>query len=397
MAGALDGITVLDFGHFIAGPQCAALLGDFGASVIRIERPEGGNDREVGPISDDPAAPGGSLYIQVNRNKRSLAIDPFNPASRPVLDRLLAGADVVIANFPPRTLADMGLAYDRIAAINPRIVLCTCAAYGYQGGFAGKPGFDGIGQAMSGAMHMTAEDGRPRRAFPMYVDHATAALSAFGIMAALRAREATGRGQVVEAALLGTALSMTMSGIAEEAALGLDRQGSGNRGQTAGPVDVFRTTDGWILLQVVGASMFRRCAKLVDRPDWLDDPRFRDDLSRGEHGIELSEGVGAWCAARSTADCLDAFARAGLPAAPVLSFRQALNDPDIAAQGFWQWRDVRGFDRPLPVMTPPVRLSDTPGRVDRMAPALGADTFDILRALGLDDADLAALKQAEAI
>ncbi|MGQ3028969.1 MAG: CaiB/BaiF CoA transferase family protein [Ferrovibrionaceae bacterium] len=397
MAGALDGITVLDFGHFIAGPQCGALLADFGADVIRIERPEGGNDREVGPISSDPATPGGTLYLQVNRNKRSLALDPFNPAARPVIDRLLAGADVVIANFPPKTLADMGLDYARIAAINPRIVLCTCAAFGHEGGFRGRPGFDGIGQAMSGAMHMTGDDGRPRRAFAMYVDHATAALSAFGVMAALRAREATGHGQQVEAALLGTALSMTMSGLAEEAALAPDRKGTGNLGQTAGPADIYRTTDGWVLLQVVGASMFRRCARLVGHPEWIEDPRFHDDLSRGEHGAELSAGVGAWCAGLSTADCLDAFARAGLPAAPVLSFRQALDDPDIAAQGYWQNHAVPGVERPVPIMTPPVRLSATPGRFARLAPALGADTEAILRGLGLDDADLAALKQASAI
>jgi crotonobetainyl-CoA:carnitine CoA-transferase CaiB-like acyl-CoA transferase len=397
MAGALDGITVLDFGHFIAGPQCGALLGDFGADVIRIERPEGGNDREVGPISTDPATPGGTLYLQVNRNKRSLALDPFNAAARPIIDRLVARADVVIANFPPRTLADMGLDYARIAALNPRIVLCTCAAFGHDGAFRGKPGFDGVGQAMSGAMYMTADDGRPRRAFPMYVDHATAALSAFGIMAALRAREATGRGQQVEAALLGTALSMTMGGLAEEAALSLDRRGTGNLGQTAGPADVYRTSDGWVLLQVIGASMFRRCARLVGRPEWIDDPRLQDDLSRGEHGAELSAGVGAWCAGQTTAACLDAFARAGLPAAPVLSFRQALNDPDIAAQGYWQMQQVPGVAQAIPLMTPPVRLSDTPGRIDRPAPALGADTDAILRGLGLDDADLAALKQAEAI
>jgi crotonobetainyl-CoA:carnitine CoA-transferase CaiB-like acyl-CoA transferase len=396
-ARPLTGISVLDFGHFIAGPFCGAMLADFGADVIRVERPGGGSDRFVQPISDAPETPGGTLYLQLNRNKRSLTLDPFKPESRPVIDRLVKRADIVIANFPAATLEAMGLSYVRLREINPRIILYTCTAYGSQGQLASRPGFDGIGQAMSGAMHMTGQDGEPRKAHTNYVDYLTAAFSAFGIMAALRVRDATGIGQQVEASLLGTALFTAASGLAEEALLHYDRVGTGNRGQLAAPADSFRAADGWFMVQAVGDSMFRRCAKLIGREDWIGDPRFADDVSRGRHSAEISAGIAAWCQGRTVADCIAALAKVGLPSAPVLSFRQALSHPDIRGQGFWRVHEIAGVAEPVPIAQPPIRLSDTPGRVDRMAPALGADGMAILRELGVTDGELDVLKAAGAI
>jgi crotonobetainyl-CoA:carnitine CoA-transferase CaiB-like acyl-CoA transferase len=291
----------------------------------------------------------------------------------------------------------MGLAYDRLRELNPRIVLCTCTAYGSQGQLASRPGFDGIGQAMSGAMHMTGQDGEPRKANVNYVDYLTASFSAFGIMAALRVRDATGRGQQVEASLLGSALFTTTGGLAEEAVLRTGREGTGNRGQLAGPSDTFRAIDGWFIVQTAGNSMFRRCAKLVGREDWIDDPRFADDLARGNHAALLSDGIAAWSRTRTVGECIAAFAGVGVPSAPVLNFRQALDHPAIRDQGFWEPREVAGVARPVPIAQPPIRLSDTPGRVERIAPALGADSVSVLHEIGLTDGEIDALKAAGAI
>ena len=274
----LEGIRVVDFGQFIAGPLAAALLGDFGADVIRVERPEGGADRFVQPIGAH--MPGGAVYLQINRNKRSLALDSFDARAREIVDRLIMHADVVVANAPDATRDAMGLSYERVSALNPRLILATCTAFGSGGALANAPGFDGIGQAMSGAMHMSGKDGEPRKAYAHYVDHLSAALSAFGVMMALRERERTGRGQHVETSLLRSALLTMAANLTEEDVLQIGRHGIGNRAHLAGPADVFRTRDGHVLVQVIGDSMFGRCARLMQRVDWLDDPRFVSDETR---------------------------------------------------------------------------------------------------------------------
>lgn len=363
-APPLAGVRVLDFGLFVAGPLCALMLAEMGAEVIRVERPGGGPDRFVQPVGED--APGGAVHLQLNRGKRSIVLDTSDPAERPLLDELLRRSDVVIANMPDRALAAMGLAPERLETLNPRLILATVSAFG-DGPWADRPGFDGVGQAMSGAMHLTGEGGVPRKAYAHYVDHLTAALSAFGVMAALRQRGATGRGQRVSASLLGSAL-LTMAGnLIEEAALGLDRAGTGNRAQLAGPADVFAATDGHVLLQVIGDAMFRRVARLVGHPEWITEPRFADDAARGANGAVLSAVLADWCAARSVAECLDAFAGAGLPAAPVLSPRAALAHRAVLGTGL-----LDAASR-FPVQRLPIDLSGAPPLPLAPAAALDAD------------------------
>jgi crotonobetainyl-CoA:carnitine CoA-transferase CaiB-like acyl-CoA transferase len=287
-------------------------------------------------------------------------------------------------------LLEMGLDFERIHALNERIILASTSAFGDDGPYANRPGFDGVGQAMSGAMHLTGTDGEPRKAFAHYVDHLTATLSAFGIMAALRMRDCSGQGQQVKTSLLGTAL-LTMAGnLLEESILRLDRPGTGNRAQLAAPADVFAAADGYVLLQTVGTSMFRRCARLLRREDWLLDEGLGDDAARGRRGEELSAVVAAWCASRSVEECLQAFASAGLPAAPVLSPRQALRHPAIAHGNFWSPGD-------LPLTKIPVSLSDHDLPDARPAPQLGADTAAILAELSLGAIEIANLRSTGAI
>ena len=256
----LSGIKVLDFGRFIAGPYCATLLADHGADVIRIERIEGGEDRYVPPVADTGE---GGLYMQVNRNKRCLTLDLASDAGRDIVRRLVKSADVVVANLPPATLKQLGLDYATLSALNPRIVLATVTAFGPGGPYSQRPGFDGVGQAMSGAMYMSGLPDAPMRAAATYVDFSTAQACAMGVLAALWSREKTGVGQLVEGSLLRTALILNNPVLIEQAVRAPNRIPQGNRGYASAPADVFKTRTGWVMVQAIGPSMFERWCDLI--------------------------------------------------------------------------------------------------------------------------------------
>lgn len=386
---SLAGIRVLDFGQYIAGPYCATLLADFGADVVRIERPEGNVDRTVVPLRTDETGDG-ALYHALNRNKRSLALDLKRAEARDAVDRLLARTDVVVANVPPSGLRALGLEWPRLHGINRRAILVTCTAYGTRGARRDAVGFDGIGQSMSGAMYMTGSAGEPRKAYANYVDFSTAALSAFGVLLALRDRDATGEGQHVEASLLHTAVAIMAATLLEEHVLRLGRAGTGNRSQLGAPADSYRTRDGWFLVQSIGNEMFGRIARLIGREDWIDDPRLATDTGRGRHGAEISSALQAWCAPRTTAECVAAFDAASIPAAPVLAPRAALEHPLAASEGWFRLVHPPGLPA-LPVVTPPIRLGASPGEVRTAAPALGADSRAVLESYGFAVEEIDAL------
>jgi crotonobetainyl-CoA:carnitine CoA-transferase CaiB-like acyl-CoA transferase len=390
MTGILSGVRVLDFGRYIAGPYCAALLAEHGADVIRIEKREGSEDRFVAPVGADGV---GALFLQINRNKRSLTLDPMTEAGRDIVRRLVRSADVVVANLPPPTLRAMGLDYETLAQVKPDIILTTSTAYGNRGPYAERVGFDGVGQVMSGAVYMTGEPDQPYRAGVAWVDFGTALHCAFGTMAALMARRETGKGQKVEGALLATAVTFTNAMLIEQAVIAVDRVPTGNRGQTAAPVDLFRTTDGWILCQVVGQPLYRRWARLMGEPHWLEDARFKDDIARGDNGVLISERMQRWCAERSTRDALEILGHARIPAAKVLKPQEVLDDPQVQAMAFFQPLEYPGLPRPAPVARAPVWLSATPGAIRHRAPLLGEHTDEILAELGYDKAARDALRQ----
>jgi len=391
VAGVLDGVRVLDFGRYIAGPYCAALLAEHGAEVIRIEKREGSEDRFQAPVAETGE---GALFLQMNRNKLGLTLDPMRPEGQEVVRRLVATADVVVANLPPQTLAAMQLDYASLTAVKPDIILTTATAYGRGGPYSDRVGFDGIGQVMSGAVYMTGTEEQPYRAAVPWVDFGTALHCAFGTMAALMARKATGKGQWVEGALLATAVTMTNAMLIEQAVIKPDRVPTGNRGQTAAPVDIFRTRDGWILAQVIGQPLFKRWAKLMGEELWLTDPRFKDDISRGDNGIVVSERMSRWCAERTTAEALEILGAAKIPAGPVLRPQQTLDDPHIKAMGFFQAVEFPGAPRSAPIAKAPVWLSETPGSIFRRAPTLGEHTDEILAELGYDREAIAELRKA---
>lgn len=395
----LSGIRVLDFGRYIAGPYCAALLGDLGAEVIRIEKRDGSEDRFVQPIvpGGEPGEGGeGAMFLQMNRNKRGLTLDPMTETGRSIVRRLVASADVVVANLPPSTLKAMGLDYESLAAIRPDIILTTVSAFGHGGPYSERTGFDGVAQSMVGAAYLTGHPDEPVKSYAPWVDFGTASLSAFGTLAALMERARSGRGQIVEGSLLSTALAYFNFHLIEQDLRKTNRIAIGNRSPYAGPADIVRTKDGWILVQVIGQPLYKRWVRLMGDEDgetrWLADPRFQDDISRGDNGAILSERTARWAAERTTAEALSALEKARIPAGPVLTPQQALDDPHIRQMGYLHPMPFPGMPGAAPVMEMPVRLSRTPGELRGRAPMLGEHTDEILTALGYTQADIDAFR-----
>lgn len=396
MTKVLGGVKVLDFGRYIAGPYCAALLGDLGADVIRVEKRDGSEDRFMTPImpGEKTTEREGAMFMQMNRNKRGMTLDPMKPEGRAIAKRLIERSDVVIANLPPETLSAMGLDYATISAINPRAILTTVSAFGHGGPYSNRVGFDGVAQTMSGMAYMTGTPEQPMRAAVPWVDISTATFSAFGTLAALIARQQTGRGQVVEGALLATAITAMNATLIEQAALNINRVATLNRGQTAAPSDLFRCTDGWIICLVNGNPLYKRWARLMGEPHWLEDPRFATDELRGDHGEIISARMSEWTKDKSVAEALELLDKARVPASPVYAPQQTLDDPHVKAMGFMQPVAYPGLPRPAPVAKMPVKLSETPGTIERRAPTLGEHTDEILAELGYDAGAIAGFRAA---
>lgn len=385
----LKGIRVLDFGRYIAGPYCAALLADYGADVIRIEAPGGNDDRFSVPVADDGS---GAMFMQMNRAKRGLTLKPGSPQGREIVRRLVETADVVVANLPHDAMVKLGLDYDSLSAINPRIILATASAFGSEGPLAQNVGFDAVGQAMSGAVHLTGTADQPYRAQVNYVDFGTALHTAFGVMVALREREVTGKGQCVSGSLLGTALTMTNALTIDHALNGIERQPIGNRAFSSGPTDIFRTRDGWIVTQIVGGAIFARWAELVGRPELVDDPLYASDILRGNNGEELSAIMQRWCIERTSAGAIAEMGAARVPAAPVLRAGEALAQPQVAAMGIVEPVAYPGAPADIPMIRAPIDLSASAKAKPGRAPQAGEHSDAILSELGYDAEAISALR-----
>ena len=390
MKKVLDGIRVLDFGRFIAGPFCAALLADFGAEVIRVDRIGGSEDRFVMPVVPSGE---GALYLQVNRNKRCITLDVDRPEGKEVLRRLLGDTDVVVANMPPQTLANLGLDYESLRAIKPDIILTASSAFGAHVDASNKVGFDGVAQSMSGAVHMAGLPDQPIKAMVPIVDFATAMSCALGTVLALYERRTSGMGQQVQASLLHTALNFASGTLIEESLLRINRQATANRSPIAAPSDIFRVRDGWIIVQVIGNGLFRRWVKLVGRPELLEDLRFLDDESRGRHGEVLSRYMSDWCAQRTQAEALAQLEAVRIPAGPIHSPRQALDDPTIQASGAFQFVKFPGAEGEIPIVSPPLDLSRTPPRIETPPPTLGQHTDEVLGEAGYSAEEIDGLRR----
>ena len=389
MSGILEGVKVLDFGRYIAGPFCGALLADYGAEVIRIERVSGSEDRYVTPVTEDGQ---GAMFLQLNRNKMGLTLNPTKDKGREIVRRLVENSDIVIANLPEQTLKSMGLDYDDLKLINPGIILTSNTAFGTTGPYAERVGFDGVAQAMSGAMDMTGQPDQPTKAYAPYVDFCSASLAAFGTLLAYLEKQKTGRGQRVQTSLLQTALTTTNSLLIEQEILNVNRVASMNRAQTSGPSDTFKTKDGWILVQTVGGPLFERWVKLMGEENWLTDERFKDDLSRGENGELISARMSDWCAERTSKEAIQALESSRIPVGEVLKAKETLNEEHILKKGSFIKMKYPTMDKEYSVVGPAIELSENPGQIKTRSPELGEHNIEILSGLGYTQEDIEQFK-----
>tara|TARA_B100000900_G_scaffold182832_1_gene155124 strand:- start:2879 stop:4063 length:1185 start_codon:yes stop_codon:yes gene_type:complete len=394
MSGVLEGVRVLDFGRYIAGPFCGALLADYGAEVIRIERVDGSEDRYVTPVSDDGQ---GAMFLQLNRNKLGLTLNPTKDKGREIVKRLVETADIVIANLPEQTLKTMGLDYDELKQINPGVILTSNTAFGTTGPYSERVGFDGVAQAMSGAMDMTGHADQPTKAYAPYVDFCSASLAAFGTLLAYIEKQKTGKGQRVQTSLLQTALTTTNSLLIEQEILNVNRVASMNRAQTSGPSDTFQTKDGWILVQTVGRPLFERWANLMKEDSWLTDERFKDDLSRGENGDLISQRMSEWCVERTSKEAIDELEKSRIPVGEVLKAEETLREEHILEKGSFIKMRYPTLDQEYSVVGPAVELSENPGQITMRSPELGEHNLEILGGLGYSQEEIEKLKEERII
>lgn len=393
-AQPLSGIRVLDFGRYIAGPYCAMLLADFGAEVIRIERRYGGEDRTIAPITSHGEGP---MFIGLNRNKKSITLDPAAPGSREIKKRLIESADIVLANLPVDVLQKLAIDYESLKAIKPDIIFTRISTFGPDGPYAKRVGFDSVIQAMSGAMSLTGFPGPPVRSAVAFEDFGTALHAAFGTMVALFERQKTGRGQIVDASLLATGVTFMQVLLAERYVTEVIRQQQGNTSFHVAPADTYPTKDGWIFVQAMGQPMFKRWARVVGRPDLIDDPRLTDDQRRADHHAIVTEAMTAWTSSKTTAEAIAELEAARVPCGKVYALDEVLEDPQVKARELFEYIDYPGAEKKVPIPRTAVRLSETPGEIRHRAPDLGEHTTTILTELGFSVQEIESFRNADVI
>jgi crotonobetainyl-CoA:carnitine CoA-transferase CaiB-like acyl-CoA transferase len=386
---ALEGLKVLDASTLFAGPLAATLLGDHGAEVIKIEHPRGDPARTHGVQRDGV----GLWWKMLARNKKSVTLVLSTPRGQELFRELAADADVVIENFRPGTLERWGLGWDELSARNPRLVLARVTGFGQFGPYASRPGFGTLAEAMSGFAAITGEPDGPPTLPPFGLADGVAALTtAFGVMTALRARETTGRGQVLDMAIIEPLLHLLGPQIIGYDQLGVLQPRTGNRSTNNAPRNTYRCADGrWVAVSTSAQSIAERVMRLVGSPELIDEPWFASGASRAEHVEELDAAVGSWIAERDRDEVVEAFEKAEAAVAPIYTAADVLADPQYAALG----SIVRVDDEelgPIRFQNVPFRLSETPGRVRSAGPRLGRDTAEVLGRHGVDAAELERLR-----
>ena len=378
MSGPLAGLKVLELGQLIAGPFAAKTLADFGADVIKIEPPDGGDPLRKWRLLKD----GTSVWWQVqSRNKRSVALDLKDPEAQAVVRALALEADVLIENFRPGAMEGFNLAPDDLMAANPKLVVLRISGYGQTGPYRDKPGFGVVAEAMGGMRHLTGEPGRtPVRVGVSIGDTLASLHGVIGILMALHERQKSGRGQVVDVALYEAVFNCMESLLPEYSAFGAVRGPAGSALPGIAPTNAYACRDGYALVAGNGDSIFRRLMKAIGRDDLAADPALADNAGRVKRVDEIDAAIGAWTATRTVAEVLAALDAAAVPAGRIYTVADIAADPHYAARGMLQKVQMTdGSELLVPGFVP--KLSRTPGRHRRNAPALGQDTEEVLREL----------------
>jgi len=394
--GPLAGVKVIELTHVMAGPVCGLMLGDLGANVIKIEKTAGGDDarRDTAYDVDGESA----AFMMVNRGKRGIALDLKSDGGQRVLDRLLEDADVVLENYRKGALDRLGFGYPQLRERYPRLVYCAISGFGRSGPYADRGGFDLIAQGMSGIMSYTGEGpGRPPvKCGAPITDICAGFLATIGIVSALRHRDLTGEGQMVDTSLFeaGIALSYWQSAIA----FACDETPGplGSRHPLNTPYQAFEAADGWLTIGAANQTNWRRLVDVLDAPQLADDPRFADNSARMRHEAQLEAELAPRFRERPVADWLERLERAGVPAGPINNVREMHQDPQTLAREMVA-RVVHSRVGEVQTLGMPIKLSRTPGGPGRGAPQLGEHTREVLREHGFTSDEIDALLREGAI
>jgi formyl-CoA transferase len=387
--GPLAGLKVIEMGQLIAGPFAAKTLADFGADVVKIEPPATGDPLRNWRLVKD----GTSVWWQVqSRNKRSVALDLKQPEAQEIVRKLAAEADVLIENFRPGALEGWGLDPGKLIEANPKLVVLRISGYGQTGPYRDRPGFGVVGEAMGGLRHLTAEPGRvPVRVGVSLGDTLAALHGVIGILMALHERQRSGKGQVIDIALYEAVFNCMESLLPEYSASGAVRGPAGSALPGIAPTNAYLCRDGgYALIAGNGDSIYKRLMAAIAREDLGNDPALADNAGRVKRVDEIDAAIGAWTATRTVDDVLTVLEAASVPSGRIYTVADIAADPHYAARGMLQQVKLEGGDLiTVPGIIP--KLSRTPGAHQRNAPALGQDTDDVLREVGLTEQQIAAL------
>ncbi|MBY4833918.1 CaiB/BaiF CoA transferase family protein [Burkholderia dolosa] len=405
--GALSHIRVLDLTRVLAGPWCAQTLADFGADVIKIERPGAGDDtRHWGPpyLKDASGADTAeaAYYLAANRNKRSVTVDIATPEGQQIVRELAAQSDVVLENYKVGQLKKYGLDYDSLRDVKPDLVYCSVTGFGQTGPYAHRAGYDFIVQGIGGFMSITGErdsepGGGPQKAGVAIADLATGLYSTIAVLAALAHRDRTGEGQYIDMALLDVQVALLANMNTNFLASGKPPVRWGNAHPNIVPYQTFQTSDGWIIVAVGNDGQFRKFVEAGGRPELADDARFSTNPSRVRHRDTLVPILAEMVKVRSKAEWIDALEAAGVPCGPINDLAEVFDNEQVVARGM-QVSLPHPCGADVKLVRNPIRMSATPPDARSAPPLLGEQTEAVLRdMLGYDDERIAALRAKQAI
>lgn len=386
----LDGVKVLDLSHAISGPTCTQMLRQLGAEVVKVEPPVKGDDFRH--YTEHAGLPLMSIpFAAVNAGKKSVTINLKSDEGKDILRRLAAEADIVVENFRPGVLDRLGVGFDSLRAENPRLIALSLSGFGQKGPLKDWGAYDHIAQAMSGMAMMNATEAGPQKVGMPIIDSFSGYLAVIALLAALRKRDATGVGETIDVAMVDAALKLIATGVSVYFFTGEAPKGTGNRGyRLVATAEYYPTGDGWIALGANHQHQIEALFRAFGHPEMTEDPRFRDHAARVENYDALKAWLTAYLAERRAEEVEAALTSAGVPAAMIRDVGQIVRHPHMETRGLLQDAALPGFDEPLKVVGPgfAVEPEDEPPAI----PTLGADTDDILRTLGYDDAEIERLR-----
>ncbi len=381
MKGALEGIRVIDLSRVLAAPTATMFLGDLGAEIIHIEPPHGDDSREFGPFIMQPDKNRSGYFISLNRNKKSMVLNLKLAEGKKILRELIRKSDVLVENFRPNTMKKLGFDWSKIQKLNPAIIYASISGFGHDAPpeYAGRPAYDIVAQAYSGMMSITGPpEGPPCRAGSSIADIFAGHQAVIGILAALMYRERTGRGQHYDGSMVDGLFTVLESAVVRYTIDGKIPGPLGSAHPTISPFQAFQTRDHWIIVAIGNDSLWSKFCKIIEREDFLDDPRFQSNRDRTENIKALAGQIQKEMHQKTTAQWMEIFSQAGLPHAPINNIRQICEDPVIRHR-----RMLVEVEQPtagkVKIAGSPIHLSETPGKVYAPAPLLGEHTEEILR------------------